>query len=426
MRIGVISDLHLGFRQYGFIEREKDFYNQFKLICQKLNELNVDIVIIAGDLFNKPNPSPITISEYREGIGSLNADIVCTIKGNHTMILRDDHYSIDDFFGDEEIEGYFFLDDSSFSTQLYSISSNYDMEFRKYRNINIWIDGITYRTNSDMEEFFEVQKSLAKQRTDDSYNILVVHQSFKEFCGFVGEELSINDIDYSPYDLVICGHIHSRSEGVLDDGTLFLQPGSIERMNTTEALDEQENGKGVYVVETDDNSISFHPVECERKFFLGEIDINEKKDIEEFYEKLLKEVVKLNLPAIISYKFNNCGVDIKDLRDYILLKKKNVLIDNSHIYDKADVDEVMVEFSDSEVPIITEVLKKKAEENLDEYDTKFAIDLFSLFKENSEDIQDFLDDYLKKRVERNQKENENINLEITDEIEELEKYFNNL
>ena len=97
MKIAIISDLHLGFRQYGLIERENDFYNQLYKVRNEINKHEPDMVIIAGDLFDKPNPSPAAINAYREGIGELDTDIICTIKGNHTMILRDNHYSIDDF-----------------------------------------------------------------------------------------------------------------------------------------------------------------------------------------------------------------------------------------------------------------------------------------------------------------------------------------
>ena len=29
MKIGILSDLHLGYRQYGSVDREEDFYQQF-------------------------------------------------------------------------------------------------------------------------------------------------------------------------------------------------------------------------------------------------------------------------------------------------------------------------------------------------------------------------------------------------------------
>lgn len=423
MKIGVISDLHLGFRQYGSIEREQDFYNQFESVCQKINEEKVDMVIIAGDLFNTANPTPIAINSYRHGIGCLDADIVCTIKGNHTMVLRDGHYSIDDFFGEDEFSGYFLLDDSSMDTKTFALSGG-DIQFGKYKNTSVCVDGITYRSNSNIEEFLEVQKKLAEQKSDKFFNILVVHQSFKEFCGFTGEELSIEDIDYAPYDIIICGHIHSRYDKILSDGTVFIQPGSIERMNKTEALDEIKNQKGFYIIDTTNKDISFHPVECERKFFIGEKDIHDVDEIKKFYDELSEEASKLNLPPIISYDFHNYTLNMQEVRYYILDKKENILLDNSNISDEIEMSEVDVENFDKDVPTIFNLLQKKAKEHLNEKDAKFAADLFSLFKNNSDEIKDFMDNYLEKRKKI---EEEKFDLKKSqEEIKKLEEFFNNL
>ena len=260
MKIGIISDLHLGFRQYGSLEREEDFYNHFLLVCEEINKVGVDVVIIAGDLFDKATPSPKAISYYRKGVLSLDSDMIVTIKGNHTMLMRDNHYSIDEFFSEDEISGYYLLDDSCITTYEHGFSSN-TKDSKYTTGQNVWIDGITYRSNSNIEEFLDVQHNLAERKNDNKgYRILVVHQSFKEFCGFTGEQLSINDIDYSNYDAIICGHIHSRMDIQLEDGTWFIQPGSIERMNTTEAFDEIQNNKGFYVLNTSSNELNFYPV----------------------------------------------------------------------------------------------------------------------------------------------------------------------
>ena len=316
MKIAVISDLHLGFRQYGSIEREEDFYNQLFMVRDKINEKGADMVIIAGDLFDKPNPSPAAINAYREGIGNLNADIIIATQGNHTMILRDNHYSIDEFFGEDEICGYYLLKDDTFTTDLFALSES-DSLFSKYKDSRIIVDGITYRGNSKIEDFLEVQKELAEKHYKGvKTRILVVHQSFKEYCGFTGEELSIKDLDLKPYDYVICGHIHSRCDDMIGD-TCFIQPGSIERMNTTEALDEMENGKGFYFIDTETKDVSFCQVECPRKFLLGEVDISSKKDLQNHLEEVESIVSKMDVAPIISYKYNNYAEKNVDIREDI-------------------------------------------------------------------------------------------------------------
>ena len=417
MKIAVISDLHLGFRQYSSIEREEDFYNQLFMVRDKINEEDVDMVIIAGDLFDKPNPSPAAINAYREGIGDLNVDIIVAIQGNHTMILRDNHYSIDEFFGEDEICGYYLLQDYTFNTDLFALESD-GLLYRKYKDSKIIVDGITYRGNSKIDEFLEVQKKLAeKEYKDVKTRILVVHQSFKEYCGFTGEELSIKDLDLKPYDYVICGHIHSRCDDMIGD-TCFIQPGSIERMNTTEALDEMENGKGFYLIDTEKNDVSFHQVDCPRKFLLGEIDISSKEDLEHHLDDVEEIVSKIDVAPIISYKYNNCIENNIDIREDIGRVKQGILINRSNIYDKNEED-ISLEITDSEIPTVLEAINMAGEDyNLSKDGTKLALDLHTTLQGDSESTEGLLENFYEKhfRIEEGE-------LIVDDELIELIKYF---
>ena len=403
MKIAVISDLHLGFRQYGSLEREIDFYNQFLKVCNEINKQAPEMVIIAGDLFDKPNPSPSAINAYKKGIRSLKAETICVIKGNHTMLLRDNHYAIDDFFGEDEFEGYYFLDDSSISKE------------------NIIVDGITYRPNSNIKEFLEIQENFAEHRNKDTYNILVVHQSFKEFCGFTGEELSIEDIYYLPYDVVICGHIHSRFHTKLQSGTWFIQPGSIERMNTTEALDEQKNGKGFYLIDTDDNSVSFFEIKCEREFLLGEIILKEEKDIEKHLDDIEKITTKTKLAPIISYTYKNYVKNIAQVREKIGQVQSNVLLNKSNIHDETE-EEIVLEITDNEIPTVFEAIDMAAKK------MDFNKDEITLIKELHESLNNDVENGFAIANNYYNKNKKEVPIEefYDKELEELIKYFERL
>jgi len=423
LKIAIISDLHLGFRQYGSVERENDFYNQLYKVRDEINKYDPEIVIIAGDLFNKPNPSPAAINAYREGIENLSTDIICAIKGNHTMVLRDNHYSIDEYFATDEIEGYYYLDDIQFDTKDFAMESSYDADFKKYIDgERILIDGITYRNNSDIDEFLDIQKMMALQtpsfKGEKPYRILVVHQSFKEFCGFVGEELSIEDLDYGPYDAIVCGHIHQRFDTILPDGTKFIQPGSIERMNTTEALDEQKNGKGFYLLDTKDNSLTFHQVECDRKFFLGNIEFKSKEDLEKHLEELKNNITKTKIPPIISYKYENVGLNIEELRENIEFSNENVLLNKSNIHDKSQED-ISIEILDDEIPTVIEALKLYGTEaGLNEDEVSLTIDLHNALNNNLENVDEILNKYKEKHHKK-----EYISDKNEDDLKELIEYF---
>ncbi len=81
-----IGDIHLGYRQYKLVEREKDFFKAFLDICQKgAIEKKTDFVLITGDLFNSRSISPQTFNEAIFVLNELKkAEIpVIAIEGNH-------------------------------------------------------------------------------------------------------------------------------------------------------------------------------------------------------------------------------------------------------------------------------------------------------------------------------------------------------
>lgn len=406
MKIGILSDLHLGYRQYGSIDREEDFYQQFHKCCDKLNEKNVDMVIIAGDIFDKPNPSPRSMHEYGKGIKSLGAKIIVAIKGNHTMLLRDNHYSVDEFFFDEKSVGnYFLLDDDSISFE------------------NVRVDGITYRPDSRIDGFLYEQQEIADEDDPCDFRILVTHQAYQEHSGFFGVELSLNDLNTEPYDLIINGHIHSHQISVLNDDTIFLQPGSIERMNTAEALDEEKNGKGVWIYDTDNDTLTFCDIECERKFLQGDINIASENQLDKVFNILDKKLDELSpLKPIVSYNYHDFIGKSYIIRDKIADSSKKSLINNSNIINESEKDLAVV-ISDYEVPTVLEMLNM-ANVDLSDEEKRLASDIHE-FSQEGKDIKGLLEDYRKKYFNNKPKIKVDTK-KIMKEIEEYEKYFESL
>lgn len=421
MKIGVMSDLHLGYRQYGLPERELDFYNQLYACVNEINKQKCDIVIIAGDIFDKPNPSPEAIHFYLDAISGLESDVILAITGNHTMLLRKNHYPVDKLVADESIDicGYELLEDSRWSSDTFALSGG-DMQFAKWKNIKIDIDGITYRGPAKIDEFLSVQKELANKKAQkDSFRVLVLHQSFQEFCGFEGEELSIEDIDYSPYDVVICGHIHEGCDTMLNKKTHFLQPGSIERMNTKEARDEQLHGKGIYTIDTKTHDIVFHRVPNVRKFLLHTVTINTDEELEEHFKVLQETINDEELPPILSLRYNG-KINQTKLWDEIRALD-NYLINNSRV-DTIDEDNVVIHFDDGEIPSVAEALNQYSENHFDEDEGQLFTELFHLLNTDSNGAKVLIDDFF----DNNYQESESTSFTIPDEVLELFEYFENL
>lgn len=408
MRIGVLSDLHLGYKQYGSEQREQDFYLQYLKCMKNLNEEEVDLVIIAGDLFDKPNPSPNAMNVYRQGIESLGGIPVITIKGNHTMLMRDNHYSVDNYFNEENFSSdYHLLDD-----EIYQIG-------------NSTIQGMFFRSDSNLDEFVDKQWEISLDVPSDTFNILILHQAFKEYCGFSNVDLSINDINWHPYDVVICGHIHSHVLNIINeiDPTFFLQPGSIERMNTAEAKDGQENGKGVWIINTENGLIGFNPIPFEREFLLGDIEFDSVEDIENHFENLEKELKKMKVYPIISYNYYDHTGKIARIRDLMKESSKLCLINNSNVYDMSE-EEIVVEFSEGELPTVVEALK--SQDSLNEDESKLTADIYEAYKNGLDDsVGGIIDNYFNKKIKR-QEDNQKKFEAMDKEIEEYEEFFEKL
>ncbi|WP_291766006.1 metallophosphoesterase family protein [Caldivirga sp. UBA161] len=89
MLIAHISDVHLGRRQYGLEARARDyelaFLNAVNEIIKLREERGVDVVLVTGDLFDNPRPSPSTYLTAIKGFSRLRdsgLEVIVT-RGNH-------------------------------------------------------------------------------------------------------------------------------------------------------------------------------------------------------------------------------------------------------------------------------------------------------------------------------------------------------
>ncbi len=85
-----VADTHLGYRQYGLIERELDLYDVFSEIVEKAIKERVDAVIHSGDLFDSYTPPPQALrAAYRSLRRLKEAGIpFITVLGDHDTPKR--------------------------------------------------------------------------------------------------------------------------------------------------------------------------------------------------------------------------------------------------------------------------------------------------------------------------------------------------
>ena len=86
-RIAVVSDVHLGTRQYGLKERYEDFLTAFTRFGASVAETKPDFVVIGGDLFDSPRPDANSVKVAQETVRLIkqNGINVYGIDGNHDL-----------------------------------------------------------------------------------------------------------------------------------------------------------------------------------------------------------------------------------------------------------------------------------------------------------------------------------------------------
>lgn len=413
MRIGVFTDLHLGLVQYGLKEREEDFYNQYDKAIQTFVDAKVDIVVTAGDIFDKPRPSPKALEVFTNGLNILKEnDIqVLNIIGNHSMVKSSDFVTADEFIKVTGLEdSYILLDEDNTFTQG-----------------DTTIVGLPYHYNTELSELIEKINHLNDKVKGTKHNILVLHQEFKEFCNYTGAELSINDINVENFDLIICGHIHEKKLIQVSEDTIFLQPGSLERSSIAEAKDEENNGKGVFIFDSEDINIDtisngFIRLKPERKFLIADMYMNEKEDFDNIKNEILTSVNEYSHSPILFLTVHDKTQSYNRFIDLTGDLKSEFLTVHFNYFDESNIESEEIITSADDIPTPREALRL-ALNPLDEDEAKLGLDMYDLLKDGK-DAKKILDDFLEKRIEENRKKVEENPYEA--EIRELEEFFENL
>lgn len=384
MKLGVMSDLHLGLRQYGLEERENDFYEQYERAIQTFVDNKVDLVIIGGDVFDKPRPSPKALESFSKGLKKLNSNgiEVVNIIGNHAMVQAPGFVTADEFF-----------------TTVFDSVGNYMLldTYQYYLQNDVCVMGLPYYHNFKLDDFKNTVSKMNEEvaTLNSGVNILVLHQAFKEFCGFTGEDFSITELELSNFDLVICGHIHERK--LVDQGDyIFLQPGSIERLSVAEARDEEQQGKGVYIIDTDNCTVDsiangFIPLRSPRMFCISDMYMNSAEDVVDIENEIISFCNTCQEQPIVFLTVHDVSNSFQQLVNLTNDLRGTCLTVNFNYIDESI--QVTNPFSGGEGDImgVTEALKI-ALNPLDEDDARLGMDLYNNLKDGK-DVSEILEEY---------------------------------
>ncbi len=365
MRFAHLSDTHLGYRQYGLIDREKDFYDAFERIVDKIIELDLDFVIHSGDLFDNSRPSTDALIVVQKEINKLSdAGIpIYAIAGNHDLSRRLNPIPPQVLFRDNGI-------------RLISPIKPY------FKEKDLFIGGIPYMPQNRNLAFKEKLNTLSKKAADVKNKILVLHQGIDKY--IPQYEVEIGDIP-SNFNYYAMGHLHNYINDEYGQGRL-VYPGSTEIWKSNELSDYNLNGKGFVLVDMEDGQVETEriSVDIPRKF------INVQVEYDNFYKempKLKNEISKLDLPPIINLNVFGNDFSSSEVYDYLTRHLSDLCLSFRPTFNIEQKYEELIDFKEGSININRLIAEKFEDEGEDV--VKFTINLFEeLSKDKLEAAED--------------------------------------
>jgi DNA repair protein SbcD/Mre11 len=277
------ADLHLGAMQYGLEERRNDFSTAFAHVVDAAIKLEVDFLIIAGDLFDNPRPSSATLTDVITELNRLKKHKipVLAVNGSHDT-AQSAETSILTPLDKAELLRFLPLHGS-----------------KGWSNQECYVYGL-FNYSSRLRLLQELPNFLLENppNPEKPFNICVLHQGM-EWPGIaVPYPLEILPKELPPgFQYYASGHLHRHAILRLEDHkAFFVYPGATE----TKDLREAEEKKGfcyVQVKSKDDVEIEHREIPT-RRFVRATLECNDLKP-PEIVEKALQKLAKLDCEGCI-------------------------------------------------------------------------------------------------------------------------------
>jgi DNA repair exonuclease SbcCD nuclease subunit len=393
MRILHCSDIHLGRRIVGasgeFSEiRYNDYFKAFEYIVDYAINNNIDVFVIAGDLFDKKEISPDILSRTEKILLKLKTANI------HTFVIEGNHDNIKAGKEHESWIGY--LESKSIAQRLTYITyseNNFEFKFEQIDNVRFYGLGYPgYFVDKLIENFAEhIEKS------DDYINYLIIHTALLNtdiMHGTVKHE-SIMKLE-GKVDYIAGGHFHGHSS-YPKNNPFFFVPGSPEMWDFA----EYKQKKGFIIFDTILNTKEFIETFNRTKQVL-EIEIN-SSDLTSAESELLNNLneyeVKSESICFLNISLKN-QIEINlNLAEEVLINKGAIKVFPKIIY-KLDMVADISKFDSTIEEVETEIIKTWEKFNSIPDETKSLLNnLKSLQNEDlSEEFNEIVGKFLDKII----------------------------
>lgn len=380
-KIAHLADTHLGFRQYGLIEREEDFYNAFDNIINDIIEEDVDFVLHSGDLFETSKPPVNALLAAQKGFNKLyEADIpIYTIAGNHDILMRRKATLPHRLFENNKFN-------------ILTTKNNY------YVHDDVFIGGFSYVSKRNEERIIDLFNKISEESKKYENRILMIHGSIDKYFEFNPEfTLSMIPSDFTYYAM---GHLHKRIKEEFKGGYLSY-PGSTEVMSLTELKNYNKSKKGYNLITLNNGvaEVEYKNMPLQRELIQKSISYPE---LDEKLEELKEDIVNLDKKPVVYLTIKNGDFDRQEVFQKIesVLGNKALTIRKEYKptetikneYEDIDSDKITAEY------LIKEEMKDYGEDISD-----LALDLYKqLSVSNKPEAYKIAEDFFEKQY-NNQK-----------------------
>ena len=241
MKLAIVSDLHLGHRQYrtednGFNKFEQIGYRVFNKNIELIKACKPDLLINAGDTFDVANPPVNAIKKYFAGMAELENIPDMTILGNHDFSFQNRKASC-----------------SAVALLEHTYFADYEIKEVVIDDILFVMMPYIFDTDENIDQYLKACETIAKKSTCKK-KILITHgvtdRYYRE--NYINDPIHLSDALVKCFNLVIIGHIHTPFH-YYEGKTLVISPGGM--------IDYQadEDHTGPIILDTD-------TMKFERKF----------------------------------------------------------------------------------------------------------------------------------------------------------------
>ena len=372
MKFAHLADTHLGYRQYGLFEREKDFYEVFDKVIDKIIEENVDFVIHSGDLFETARPSPMALLTFQKGLLKLRGAGIpmYAIAGNHDVVMRKGSIPPHVIFKKMGLK----------------VISNINPT---YMHGDIFIAGLPYYPASHSKALKNKLAELSEKANHHDKSILIMHQGIDQYFKF-NYELELGEIPDN-FNYYALGHIHKYINDAYGKGRL-VYPGSGEIWKTSELTDYRINGKGFVVVDLSESKpvVKRVKIDIPREFIERELKYN---DLESGIAGIKETIKDFDKKPILRLTIKDVDGDTSSVYEIIKAELGDLALMIRPTFIMAGEEYELIEVESRKLGP-EQLIESKLEGYGNSYVKTLAIDLYHLLsKDKVEESQELINQY---------------------------------